>query len=210
MIKVLFCSLFITCLLTACNSQMEGNIKARLVGGPCEGCEAVFEYGDRSLSAVDTLPDFSRGANQIKISGIIYESDGNTPAKDVILYVYHTDEKGIYSPGENAKGWEQRHGYNRAWLKTGADGRYTFYTIRPGTYPDRGQAAHIHPTILEPTGNYYWLEDYYFEGDSLLSKDQISPSDPRGGTNGVLSLRQEGNLWFAERDFVLGENIPHQ
>jgi len=210
MMKLVLSCFFAVCLLTSCNSQTEENSQARLVGGPCEGCEAVFEFGNRPLSAVDTLPDFDSGADQIKISGVIYNPDGKTPAKDVILYIYHTDENGIYTPGENATGWERRHGYNRAWLKTGADGEYAFYTIRPGVYPDRGQAAHIHPTILEPNGNYYWLEDYYFEGDSLLTKEQLTPNRPRGGTSGVLSFRQQGSLWFAERDFILGENIPNQ
>ncbi|NER11446.1 protocatechuate 3,4-dioxygenase beta subunit [Muriicola jejuensis] len=180
----------------------------RLVGGPCEGCEAVFEYGDRRLTPVDTLPDFHSGGQQIKVTGTIYRADGKTPAPDVVLYVYHTDGSGLYSKRGDEKGWGRRHGYNRGWIKTDQKGRYTFFTIKPGTYPDGTEPAHIHPTILEPDGKYYWLESYYFEGDPLLTEKETHPPSPRGGSNGILRLSMKGNLWVGERDFILGKNMP--
>ncbi len=180
----------------------------RLVGGPCEGCEAIFEYGNKVLSPVDTLPDFSEEGTKIKITGIIYLPDGKTPAENVILYVYHTDQNGIYSSKGNEKGWARRHGYIRGWVKTGSDGRYTFFTLKPGTYPDRSQPAHIHPIILEPNGKYYWLGSYHFEGDPLLTEKEISPELPRGGSSGLLLLKIEGDLLVGKTDIILGKNIP--
>ena len=47
------------------------------------------------------MPDFTAAKEQLKITGIIYKKDGKTPAKDVILYAYQTNEKGIY-PKRNA------------------------------------------------------------------------------------------------------------
>jgi protocatechuate 3,4-dioxygenase beta subunit len=178
------------------------------VGGPCEGCEAIFEYGDRNLSPVDTLPDFNNQGPKIKVTGTIYQNDGKTPAEGVILYIYHTDQNGKYATKAGETGWAKRHGYIRGWVKTGKDGRYTFYTLRPGTYPRGSIPAHIHPIILEPNGKYYWLGSYHFEGDPLLTKKQISPESPRGGSSGLLSLRKEGNLWVGKRDIILGKNIP--
>jgi protocatechuate 3,4-dioxygenase beta subunit len=179
-----------------------------LVGGPCEGCEAVFEFGDRQLSAVDTLPDFNAEGKKIKVTGTIYKNDGKTPAEDVILYVYHTDQNGIYPTKGNEQGWAKRHGYIRGWVKTGSDGKYTFYTLQPGVYPSRSAPAHIHPVILEPSGKYYWLGSYHFKGDPLLRKEDANPKNPRGGSSGLLELRKEGNLWVGTRDIVLGENVP--
>ncbi|GGD40251.1 dioxygenase family protein [Muriicola marianensis] len=187
--------------------RSQGQNDPRLVGGPCEGCEGVFEYGDRVLSPVDTLPDFHSGAQKIKVTGTIFKPDGKTPAPGVVLYVYHTDQKGLYTPKEGASGWGRRHGYNRGWVKTDQEGRYAFYTIKPGVYPDRTEPAHIHPTILEPDGRYYWLGSYFFEGDSLLTEKETKPSAPRGGSDGILRLRKEGNIWVGERNFVLGKNI---
>jgi len=194
---------FISC------AQSQNNVEYKLVGKPCEGCEAIFEYGNKILSSIDTLPDFNNGGMKIKITGKIFQSDGITPARDVILYIYHTDQQGLYTANDKEKGWGKRHGYIRGWIKTGKDGNYSFYTLKPGIYPDRSAPAHIHPTILEPNGKYYYLNSYHFEGDPLLTKNETSPESPRGGSSGLITLRKEGDLWVGKRDFVLGKNIPN-
>ena len=183
----------------------EGN--AKLVGGPCEGCEAIFEYGNKSLNNVDTLPDFNMGKIKLKVMGTIYQADGSTPASGVILYVYQTDQYGIYTTKGGETGWAKRHGYIRGWIKTNEDGKYTFYTLKPGAYPGRTTPAHIHPIILAPNGQYYWLGAYHFAGDELLTEKEISPYLPRGGSSGLLELKKEGNLYVGKRDFILGKNI---
>lgn len=201
-----FLFLSITILLSSCaNSQKQ--INSKLVGGPCEGCEAIFEYGDNILTSMDTLPNFNEQGVKLKITGTIYQNDGKTPAKDVILYVYHTNQKGIYPKKGNEIGWAKRHGYIRGWVKTDRKGQYTFFTLKPGSYPSSSIPAHIHPTILEPNGNYYWLTDYYFEGDPYLTNKEINSKSPRGGNSGVLKLKKEGNIWVGTRDFILGKNI---
>lgn len=186
-------------------SQEEKNY--RLVGGPCEGCEAVIEYGDQKLNSVDTLPDFGQGEEKLKISGIIYEPDGKTPAKDVILYVYHTNAAGVYPTRGDEEGWGKRHGYLRGWIKTGKDGKYTFYTQIPGSYPSRQTPAHIHPLILEPDGKYYYINEYLFANDPLLKKQEIN-GEFRGGNSGVLELKKSDGIYIAHRDIILGKNIP--
>ena len=190
------------------NSQVTDKDSARLVGGPCEGCEAVFEYGDKELSPVDTLPDFNDDGQKIKVTGTIYQNDGKRPAEGVILYIYHTDQNGIYATRGGESGWGRRHGYIRGWVKTDKDGKYTFYTLKPGIYPNRLAPAHIHPIILEPNGKYYWLGSYHFEGDPLLKEKEISPKSPRGGSSGLLSLKKENDYWVGERDIILGKNVP--
>jgi protocatechuate 3,4-dioxygenase beta subunit len=190
-------------------SQDLSTNKPKLVGGRCEGCEAVFEFGDKILSSVDTLPDFNEQGLKIKVKGTIYLNDGKTPAKDVILYVYHTDQKGLYSTKDSETGWGKQHGYNRGWVKTNNSGKYEFYTLKPGVYPNRSAPAHIHPTILEPNGKYYWVESYHFEGDSLLTERETNPNSPRGGDSGLLSLKKEGNLWVGTEDIILGKNVPN-
>ena len=182
---------------------------AELVGGPCEGCEAVFEYGDQKLMPVDTLPDFGNSGPKLKVTGTIYQSDGKTPAPNIILYVYHTNQEGIYPTRGDETGWAKRHGFIRGWIKTDYDGKYAFYTLKPGTYPSRSTPAHIHPIILEPNGKYYWLGSYFFEDDPLLTKEfrESLSEDPRGGHTGVMNLKKEGDLLVVERDIVLGKNI---
>ena len=202
-----------TILLTSCsNSQVstedEDAYKEMLVGGPCEGCEAVFEYGDKVLNNVDTLPDFNEEGVQIKVEGTVYRNNGVTPAKDVIIYVYHTNQEGLYKAEKDAQGWGKQHGYIRTWLKTDENGHYEFYTLKPAPYPNRTDPAHIHYTILEPNGKYYWIGSCHFKGDNLLTEKEINPNNPRGGTSGLLNLKKEGSLLVGNRDIILGKNIP--
>lgn len=199
--------LLLIVLFSSCgHSQNRIKPSPKLIGS-CEGCEAVFEYGDKALKPVDTLPDFGDQGMKIKVTGTIYHPDG-TPAKDVILYIYHTDQRGIYATRGGEKGWARRHGFIRGWVKTGPDGTYSFYTLKPGTYPSRAAAAHIHPTILEPDGRYYWINEYLFQDDPLLTANEITPRAPRGGGNGILTLVKEGDTWVGRRDIVLGKNVP--
>lgn len=198
--------LLILTFFSACGNAQEP--RPRLVGGPCEGCEAVLEHEGRELSSVDTLPDFHQKGPKLKLKGTIYQPDGKSPAGGVILYVYHTNQEGIYPTRGGEKGWARRHGYIRGWVKTGSDGRYAFYTLKPGIYPSRTEPAHVHPIILEPDGKYYWLGSYHFEGDPLLTEKERVPEAPRGGSPGLVSLRKEGDLLVGERDFVLGRNVP--
>jgi protocatechuate 3,4-dioxygenase, beta subunit len=109
-------SVFLLISVTACSqtaSESSTTNKDREVGGRCEGCEAALEFGSRKLSWTDTLPDYHDDGPKLEVSGIIYKTDGRTPAKDVILYVYHTDRSGIYPKRGDGQGWAQRHGYIR-------------------------------------------------------------------------------------------------
>ncbi|SDS46918.1 intradiol ring-cleavage dioxygenase [Gramella sp. MAR_2010_147] len=195
----------ISLLLFSCMRSQE-NSSFRLVGGPCEGCEAVQEYGDEDLNAVDTLPEFASAENKLKITGTIYESDAKTPAENIILYIHHTNVEGIYPTKGDEKDWASRHGYLRGWVKTDKTGHYTFYTQVPGSYPDGRNPAHIHPFILEPDGRYYYLSAYFFEGDPLLTNDH--QKDPPRGSNGIVQLQKKGDMSLIQRDFILGKGIP--
>lgn len=177
-----------------------------LVGGPCEGCEAIFEYGNKSLSPVDTLNGFEEATQKLKVTGTIYQSDGETPAEDVIFYIYHTNEEGIYPTHGDETGWEKRHGYIRGWIKTGSDGKYTFYTRKPGSYSRN--PSHIHPTVLEPNGKYYYIDMYVFENDPYLSERRRNKQNSRGGS-GVVKLKEQNGMLLAKRDIVLGLNVPN-
>lgn len=84
-----------TAILAAVAAGNSVGAQGTLVGGPCEGCEAVFEYGGRALTPTCTLPDFSQEGPRLKVTGIIYQPDGKTPAAGVILYIYHTDQNGV-------------------------------------------------------------------------------------------------------------------
>lgn len=177
----------------------------RLVGGG-EGTEGVFEYGTKRLSPVDTLPDFAATEPKLKLTGVIYQPDGKTPAEGVVLYIYHTNRNGIYPKRGNETGAARMHGYIQGWIKTGKDGRYTFYTFRPGGYPGGRAPEHIHPIIAEPDGRYYWINDFLFDDDRNLTDRERNPREVRGSL-GVLKLKKENGMLLGERDMVLGKGV---
>ncbi len=201
-------TIFLALLLSSCAKSQKAQ-EERLVGAPCDGCEAVFNYGERKIKSTDTLVDFKQKGTQIKIEGTVYQPDETTPAQGVIMYIYHTNQDGVYEPSSNAEGWENQHGVIRTWLRTDENGRYSFYTLKPAPYPSGKEPAHIHYTILEPNGKYYYITSVHFSGDELLSEKELNPPAPRGGNSGVVTLKKEGNIMVGVRDVVLGKNIPN-
>lgn len=185
--------------------------QSQKVGGPCEGCEAIHEslVPFEKLEAVTKLPDASwDGKKPIGINGIVYKADGKTPAPGVILYVYHTDETGHYPKKGDESGWAKRHGYIRGWMRTNEKGEYKFVTLRPAPYPGRTDPAHIHITVKEPGLNEYYIDEYLFDDDLLLTSSVRQKLENRGGS-GILKLKDVGNMFKAERHIYLGQNIPN-
>lgn len=201
---------FICMSLSSCSqSNSTNNAKAgQIVGGRCEGCEAVYEtpIPFDQLDHIDTLPDFKRYDQKLLLTGTVYQVDGKTPAKDVVLYVYHTDPSGIYPRQENDKGWAQRHGYIRGWIRTNEKGEYRFYTFRPASYPNSTQPQHVHITVKEPDKNEYYIDEFLFADDPHLPKENNN-RNPRGG-NGVVQPVLQNGISTAQRDIILGKNIP--
>jgi protocatechuate 3,4-dioxygenase beta subunit len=202
--------LVLATIFNACaqNARTKGN-----VGGTCEGCEAIYESPKQFDQLTDTvyLPDWNEDSTGIAISGTVYKADGKTPAAGVIVYIYHTDQTGIYPTRGNEKGWERRHGYLRGWMKTNKDGGYKFWTRRPAAYPDRTGPAHIHIVIKEPGKNEYWIDEFLFDDDPLLTTEVRKKLEDRGGS-GILKFLPyyaDKQVKKAERDIILGKNIPN-
>ncbi|MFI5155353.1 MAG: hypothetical protein ACHQEM_04180 [Chitinophagales bacterium] len=194
------------------NSKNKKTTRAggQIIGGGCDGCEAIYEcpLPFDQLSWIDTLPDFAKAGPKLVISGTIYLSDGKTPAPNVVLYVYHTDQTGHYTPGKDQIGPGRRHGYIRGWMRTNAKGEYKFYTLRPAAYPNARIPAHIHPIVIEPGKNEYYIDEYLFEGDPLLTNEERRRQEGRGG-NGIIKLESKNGMLWGERNIILGKNIPN-
>ncbi|WP_299107586.1 hypothetical protein [uncultured Tenacibaculum sp.] len=104
--KQLLRVLCITLVLICCNGQSQ-NVKERNVGGPCQDCIALLDYKtlNKSLKSIDTLPGFFENEPKLKITGTIFQKDGKTPAEDIVIYVYHVDRTGRYTPSATPIGW---------------------------------------------------------------------------------------------------------
>lgn len=191
-----------------------GSGRSPVVGGVFENSGFSQTGAPSHVSAADTSPGWNLQGQRLLLTGTVCQPDGTTPAPGVLLYYYQTNPEGRYlhKPEEprsmtpNEQG--QTHGYIRGWVKTDANGRYWIYTVRPGTYPSRDFPAHVHVTVKEPnTINEYYIDDFVFDDDRLLTSAYRQRQEGRGGS-GVLRLVQRGGLHIGERNIILGLNIP--
>ena len=158
----------------------------------------------KNISWRTTIPPKSEPGEKLIISGTVYFPDGKTPAKDVIVYVYHTNNKGIYPKKGNESGHGKYHGYLRGWMKTDSNGKYQFETIRPAPYETHdGEPAHIHYTIEHPEYPEYWLTGLWFSDDPRVAS-YLDKIEREGGLSNITTLtRDDNNILRGSRNIIL-------
>jgi protocatechuate 3,4-dioxygenase beta subunit len=119
------------------------------------------------------------------VSGIVRDESGS-PIASALVYVFQTSDNGSYSSrGGNAGDMgDSLNPRIFGYMKTGADGKYEFRTIRPGQYPNDGPPAHVHYEISAP-GFETKATELMFEDDSRMTE----------GTK----------KWVLEAGFVIGK-----
>ena len=189
-------------------SQSVSPPTARILNEHCQDCELMFINIPDKILSVDTTDGWSEDGQKLIVSGKVFGPDKSTYASDVVIYYYHTDQKGYYSPGTYTDAGAHKHGRLRGWVKTGKDGSYKIYTSRPAQYPDHKIEAHIHVLIKEPDlDKPYWIDEWVFDDDPLLTSELRNRFQKRGGS-GILEIKTDGNIQYANHDVILGLNIP--
>lgn len=185
--------------------RAEARPPERLVGGPCEGCEAVFEGRPVKLAASARIAAAGEPGDPLVIEGTVRNA-AKRPVAGVIVYAYHTDAKGEYP---EAKGANHRHGRLRAFARTGRDGRYRFTTIRPASYPvGDPPPQHVHMHVVEPGRCHYYIDDIVFTDDPRLTEEARRQMSPRPRRSRCRKAGEgQGGTWQVQRDIVLGARI---
>jgi hypothetical protein len=102
----------------------------------------ILEEGVRESSI--TMVDPDEAGEALVVEGVVRDAAGE-PVAGAVVYVFHTDRTGVYSEGGMDEDNPRLFGY----MKTDAQGRFRYRTIRPGLYPDQDEPveSHVHCTV---------------------------------------------------------------
>ncbi|MBA3501450.1 MAG: hypothetical protein M4D80_19640 [Myxococcota bacterium] len=184
--------------LLACDAH--ASPKEVLVGGPCEGCEYVFEGRPAKLASQARIAPANEPGEPLVIDGVVRDAK-KRPVVGVIVYAYQTNAAGKYPPGKT------RHGALRAFALTGKDGAYRFETIRPASYPKSDIPQHVHMHVVETGKCHYVIDDIVFTDDPMLTPAQRKAHEHGRGGVGVATPSREKQVWRVRRDITLGAGI---
>lgn len=142
-----------------------------LAGVAC-AAERVELPGISAAASIRIVAESEPGV-PLLVEGTIYAPDGETPVPGVILYIYHTDLTGRYAQ-------QGRIPRLRGYMKTDAQGRYSYRTIRPASYPNSSIAAHIHPQLWGGGYEPQWNRDLNFADDPFVTDAERRDSQAAG------------------------------
>jgi protocatechuate 3,4-dioxygenase, beta subunit len=149
----------------------------------CQKAESNNISGDKwkAVFASENEP-----GQKLIVSGIVYDSDGETPLEGITVYAYHTNAEGYYGKGDDLLD---------GTMITNGDGQFEFSTIKPGSYPGRNNPAHIHFKITGKGISEQWF-DLHFEGDPLIPESLVAKEKSKGKFSGIVkpSPDQKGIL----------------
>lgn len=164
----------------------------------------IFDYSEKQLNNTDTIPEFTSQANKIKITGTIYKSDGVTPAENVLLFINQANERGNFELKRHNK---KRYVYHRGWVKTDADGRYTFYTFIPGDYYYANELKRIYPIVKAPNETPYKMDALLFDNDEKLRNYCRKRIAKANQNDRILKVEEKDGMFVAQKDIFLDTPI---
>jgi catechol 1,2-dioxygenase len=173
----------------------------RTIEGPLYVAGAPLEEGDVNLTKD---PDET---GSLYMRGRVTGPDGE-PVKDAVLHVWHANSQGWYSHFDPTR--EQTPFNNRARIKLGADGKYSFHSKMPNGYsvPDGGatdtlmkaigrhghRPAHVHFFIEAPgyrklTTQINFGDDPHAADDfAFATRDGLLPVPQRQGDGAYINF----------------------
>jgi protocatechuate 3,4-dioxygenase beta subunit len=102
----------------------------------------------------------------LTVTGVVVGADGSAIG-GASIYVYQTDREGYYGVKPAS---DNRNPRLKLFLRSRADGSWSFDTIRPGSYPGSRVPGHIHFEVAAP-GFPPRIFEIVFEGDPFITSD---------------------------------------
>lgn len=197
--------IFVTGVLSgiyACEKKVEEvktmSSNADTCEGPDVSPECCFIDFPSDAGNIMTIADDSEPGERIIIKGVLIEEDTKRPIAGAKIYAYHTDKNGYYPKNGDETGPRKWQGRLYGYCITDSEGRYEIHTIKPGSYPEGGAPAHIHWYIKIKNEPAFYLNDFVFSGDKLVTEDYLSRLRSPGD-KGLIELKQEGEILVGYR-----------
>ena len=132
-------------------------------GGASLAAQSVHE-APASAPATARLAPANEPGLPLVVSGVVVGADG-TPVRGASLYVYQTDHEGYYGVKPAS---DNRNPRLKAFLRSDAQGGWSFSTVKPGSYPNSRIPAHIHFEV-SAAGRGPKIFEIVFEGDPYVT-----------------------------------------
>ncbi|HUP59757.1 MAG TPA: hypothetical protein VNA69_05005 [Thermoanaerobaculia bacterium] len=161
--------------------------------------EEAQQQRPRSVASDARIAPPNEPGTPLVVHGRLFQRNGATPVAGVIVFAYQTDRTGVYNRN-NVRGWRLR-----GWARTDAEGRFTFRTIRPGTYPNRSAPAHIHLSIQGPGMPRRWTNEVQFADDALHTPRARRESEAAGAFGSIRPVTTRGGVQHVEFHLRLEE-----
>ena len=160
---------------------------------------------DTDLTLIEGHTERAQG-EVIKVTGHVLDDKG-LPVEGALVDIWqanahgryhHEDDPATAPTDPNFQGW--------GMVKTDAEGRYAFTTIKPSAYmvDDKwSRPPHIHYKVSR-RGYKELITQMYFDGDPLNDKDRLFKAVPEGERKHLLVTFSEQDVPEGEFNIVLG------
>ena len=129
---------------------------------------------DADLTLIDGHSEHAAG-DVIRVSGRVLDEHGE-PIEGALVDIWQANAYGRYHhEDDTSKNPEDPNFQGWAMMKTDADGRYSFKTIKPGAYTAMGdwvRPPHIHYKVSR-RGYRELTTQMYWDGEPLNDKDRL-------------------------------------
>ena len=144
------------------------------------------------------------GGEVVELGGRVLDRNGN-PVSGARVEIWQCDVKGRYlHRGDSGGGSRDKAFQGFGHDTTGADGRYSFRTIKPVPYP--GRTPHIHIAVLPP-GEEPFVTQLYIAGEERNDTDFLYNDIPPDKRHLVTAAFKEstipGSQQQADFDIIL-------
>src|SRR5262245_36951187 len=162
-------------------------------------CAQAPQIAEKDAPSKIAIASKEEPGERLIVTGQLFGPDGKTPLAGGSVYVYHTDAKGLYTPETN----DNRNPRLRGYMRTDAQGRYEYSTIKPAPYPNNQIPAHIHYVVNAPAYAERIFE-IVFEGDPNINERIRHDAAKEGSAFSIRTLtRNQQGVWQCTQDIKM-------